>query len=147
MWLSRRRSFRFEFRWFLFVFMIYLIILRFWIRLTGASGSRKLRKVCQGTGLLLVGDSTGGVEGRIYARFEHEWRVRLIWYHLSTKLDLHIFYHTILKPRILFTSAEIMARHVEGKKLEKTVWNLLNFNALVKYHVKVTSELLLTLTH
>ncbi|CAI9268828.1 unnamed protein product [Lactuca saligna] len=37
-----------------------------------------------------------------------------------------------------FVSFEIMARHVEGKKLEKTVWNLLNFNALVKYHVKCT---------
>ncbi|KAI3674295.1 hypothetical protein L2E82_52419 [Cichorium intybus] len=37
-----------------------------------------------------------------------------------------------------FVSFEITARHVEGKKLDKTVWNLLNFNALVKYHVKCT---------
>ncbi|KAJ0793343.1 putative arp2/3 complex subunit protein [Helianthus annuus] len=37
-----------------------------------------------------------------------------------------------------FVSFEISARHIEGKKLDKTVWNLLNFNALVKYHVKCT---------
>lgn len=37
-----------------------------------------------------------------------------------------------------FVSFDISARHVEGKKLDKTVWNLLNFNALVKYHVKCT---------
>ncbi|XP_024983313.1 actin-related protein 2/3 complex subunit 2B [Cynara cardunculus var. scolymus] len=37
-----------------------------------------------------------------------------------------------------FVSFEISPRHVEGKKLDKTVWNLLNFNALVKYHVKCT---------
>ncbi|KAJ9558837.1 hypothetical protein OSB04_013451 [Centaurea solstitialis] len=37
-----------------------------------------------------------------------------------------------------FVSFEIFPRHVEGKKLDKTVWNLLNFNALVKYHVKCT---------
>nr|XP_043611123.1 actin-related protein 2/3 complex subunit 2B [Erigeron canadensis] len=39
-----------------------------------------------------------------------------------------------------FVSFEISARHVEGKKLDKTVWNLLNFNALVKYHVKSTKS-------
>ncbi|KAL8204589.1 hypothetical protein R6Q57_010212 [Mikania cordata] len=37
-----------------------------------------------------------------------------------------------------FVSFELSARHVEGKKLDKTVWNLLNFYALVKYHVKCT---------
>ncbi|KAJ0810585.1 putative arp2/3 complex subunit protein [Helianthus annuus] len=37
-----------------------------------------------------------------------------------------------------FVSFEISARHIEGKNLDKTVWNLLNFNALVKYHVKCT---------
>ncbi|XP_076896489.1 actin-related protein 2/3 complex subunit 2B-like [Bidens hawaiensis] len=37
-----------------------------------------------------------------------------------------------------FVSFDISARHIEGKKLDKTVWNLLNFNALVKYHVKCT---------
>ncbi|XP_071690141.1 actin-related protein 2/3 complex subunit 2B isoform X1 [Rutidosis leptorrhynchoides] len=37
-----------------------------------------------------------------------------------------------------FVSFDIFARHVHGKKLDKTVWNLLNFNALVKYHVKCT---------
>ncbi|KAK1413649.1 hypothetical protein QVD17_35425 [Tagetes erecta] len=37
-----------------------------------------------------------------------------------------------------FVSFEIYARHIEGKKLDKTVWNLLNFYALVKYHVKCT---------
>ncbi|KAK4388116.1 Actin-related protein 2/3 complex subunitB [Sesamum angolense] len=37
-----------------------------------------------------------------------------------------------------FVSFDITSRHVEGKKLEKTVWNLLNFYAFVKYHVKST---------
>ncbi|KAL3506182.1 hypothetical protein ACH5RR_031564 [Cinchona calisaya] len=37
-----------------------------------------------------------------------------------------------------FVSFDITARHVEGKRLDKTVWNLLNFYAFVKYHVKST---------
>ncbi|KAL0322557.1 UNVERIFIED_CONTAM: Actin-related protein 2/3 complex subunitB [Sesamum angustifolium] len=37
-----------------------------------------------------------------------------------------------------FVSFDITSRHVEGKKLDKTVWNLLNFYAFVKYHVKST---------
>jgi hypothetical protein len=32
---------------------------------------------------------------------------------------------------------DISSRHVEGKKLDKTVWSLLNFYAYVKNHVKV----------
>ncbi|KAK3022509.1 hypothetical protein RJ639_046786 [Escallonia herrerae] len=35
-----------------------------------------------------------------------------------------------------FVSFEISSRHVEGKKLDKTVWGVLNFYSLVKYHVK-----------
>ncbi|KAG8373202.1 hypothetical protein BUALT_Bualt12G0146500 [Buddleja alternifolia] len=37
-----------------------------------------------------------------------------------------------------FVSFDITRRHVEGKKLDKTVWNLLNFYTFVKYHVKST---------
>ncbi|GAU25289.1 hypothetical protein TSUD_18020 [Trifolium subterraneum] len=37
-----------------------------------------------------------------------------------------------------FVSFEISSRHVEGNRLDKTVWNLLNFNANVRYHVKST---------
>ncbi|CAK9139537.1 unnamed protein product [Ilex paraguariensis] len=37
-----------------------------------------------------------------------------------------------------FVSFDITSRHVEGKKLDKTVWNLLNFYGFVKYHVKCT---------
>ncbi|XP_068325539.1 actin-related protein 2/3 complex subunit 2B-like isoform X2 [Pyrus communis] len=37
-----------------------------------------------------------------------------------------------------FVSFEISSRHVEGKRLDKTVWSLLNFYAYVKYHVKST---------
>lgn len=33
---------------------------------------------------------------------------------------------------------DISSRHIEGNRLDKTVWNLLNFNANVRYHVKVT---------
>lgn len=33
---------------------------------------------------------------------------------------------------------DISSRHVEGKRLDKTVWNLLNFNTYVRNHVKVT---------
>ncbi|KAJ6988708.1 hypothetical protein NC653_021590 [Populus alba x Populus x berolinensis] len=37
-----------------------------------------------------------------------------------------------------FVSFDISSRHVEGKKLDKTVWSLLNFYAYVKKHVKGT---------
>ncbi|CAI9755920.1 unnamed protein product [Fraxinus pennsylvanica] len=37
-----------------------------------------------------------------------------------------------------FVSFDITSRHLEGKKLDKTVWNLLNFYTFVKYHVKST---------
>ncbi|KAK7393656.1 hypothetical protein VNO78_22217 [Psophocarpus tetragonolobus] len=37
-----------------------------------------------------------------------------------------------------FFTFEIFSRHVEGNRLDKTVWNLLNFNAFVRYHVKST---------
>ncbi|KAK9288156.1 hypothetical protein L1049_016604 [Liquidambar formosana] len=37
-----------------------------------------------------------------------------------------------------FVSFDISSRHVEGKKLDKTAWSLLNFYAYVKYHVKST---------
>ncbi|MCE3215330.1 Actin- protein 2/3 complex subunit 2-B [Datura stramonium] len=33
---------------------------------------------------------------------------------------------------------DITSRHIEGKRLDKTVWNLLNFYAFVKNHVKST---------
>ncbi|XP_018480997.1 actin-related protein 2/3 complex subunit 2B isoform X2 [Raphanus sativus] len=35
-----------------------------------------------------------------------------------------------------FVSFDITSRHVKGKRLDKTVWNLLNFYAYVKYHIK-----------
>ncbi|KAL7081271.1 hypothetical protein ACP275_14G029000 [Erythranthe tilingii] len=37
-----------------------------------------------------------------------------------------------------FVTFDITSRHVEGKKLDKTVWNLLNFYTFVKYYVKST---------
>ncbi|KAL5716720.1 hypothetical protein ACHQM5_009848 [Ranunculus cassubicifolius] len=37
-----------------------------------------------------------------------------------------------------FVSFDIYSRHIEGSKLDKTVWNLLNFHAFVRYHVKCT---------
>ncbi|CAL0328423.1 unnamed protein product [Lupinus luteus] len=37
-----------------------------------------------------------------------------------------------------FVTFDISSRHIEGKRLDKTVWNLLNFNAYVRYHVKST---------
>ncbi|XP_077250817.1 actin-related protein C2B isoform X2 [Tasmannia lanceolata] len=37
-----------------------------------------------------------------------------------------------------FVSFDIFSRHVEGAKLDNTVWSLLNFYAYVKYHVKCT---------
>ncbi|OIV90006.1 hypothetical protein TanjilG_00352, partial [Lupinus angustifolius] len=36
-----------------------------------------------------------------------------------------------------FVTFDISSRHIEDKRLDKTVWNLLNFNAYVRYHVKV----------
>ncbi|CAA0374344.1 Arp2/3 complex subunit 2/4 [Arabidopsis thaliana x Arabidopsis arenosa] len=35
-----------------------------------------------------------------------------------------------------FVSFDITSRHIEGKRLDKTVWNLLNFYACAKYHIK-----------
>ncbi|KAK3414824.1 hypothetical protein EUGRSUZ_H00135 [Eucalyptus grandis] len=37
-----------------------------------------------------------------------------------------------------FVSFDILPHHVKGKRLDKIVWNLLNFYAFVKYHVKCT---------
>ncbi|XP_024030087.1 actin-related protein 2/3 complex subunit 2B [Morus notabilis] len=37
-----------------------------------------------------------------------------------------------------FVSFDISSSHVEGRRLDKTVWSLLNFFACVKYHVKST---------
>ncbi|KAG6668562.1 actin-related protein 2/3 complex subunit 2B isoform X1 [Carya illinoinensis] len=37
-----------------------------------------------------------------------------------------------------FVSFDIYSRHVEGERLDKTVWSLLNFYAYVKSHVKCT---------
>ncbi|CAI8601891.1 unnamed protein product [Vicia faba] len=37
-----------------------------------------------------------------------------------------------------FFSFDISSRHVEGSRLDKTVWNLLNFNIYVRNHVKST---------
>ncbi|CAN4091071.1 unnamed protein product [Withania somnifera] len=37
-----------------------------------------------------------------------------------------------------FVSFDITSRHIEGKRLDKTLWNLLNFYAFVKNHVKST---------
>lgn len=36
------------------------------------------------------------------------------------------------------TAAVILPRHVEGKKLDRTVWILSTFHAYVSYHVKVS---------
>lgn len=40
------------------------------------------------------------------------------------------------------TDAVISPRHVEGRKLDRTVWNISTFHAYVSYHVKVVSFLL-----
>ncbi|KAM7259952.1 hypothetical protein ACFE04_015693 [Oxalis oulophora] len=37
-----------------------------------------------------------------------------------------------------FISFDILSRHVKGKRLDKTVWSLLNFYGHVKYHIKCT---------
>ncbi|KAI9194706.1 hypothetical protein LWI28_008465 [Acer negundo] len=37
-----------------------------------------------------------------------------------------------------FVTFDIAPRHIKGKRLDKTAWNLLNFYAYVKYHVKCT---------
>ncbi|KAJ4722780.1 Arp2/3 complex 34 kDa subunit [Melia azedarach] len=37
-----------------------------------------------------------------------------------------------------FVTFDIYPHHIEGKRLDKTVWSLLNFYAYVKYHVKCT---------
>ncbi|XP_052206661.1 actin-related protein 2/3 complex subunit 2B [Diospyros lotus] len=37
-----------------------------------------------------------------------------------------------------FVAFDISSHHLEGKRVDKTVWSLLNFYAFVKYHVKST---------
>ncbi|KAK9137807.1 hypothetical protein Sjap_008401 [Stephania japonica] len=41
-----------------------------------------------------------------------------------------------------FVSFDIFSHHIENSKLDKTVWNLLNFYAFVKCHVKCTRGLI-----
>jgi len=48
-----------------------------------------------------------------------------------------LFLHKTILPHRLLTCAVVYPRHVEGKKLDRTVWNLLTFHAYVSYHVKV----------
>ncbi|XP_021300161.1 actin-related protein 2/3 complex subunit 2A isoform X1 [Herrania umbratica] len=43
---------------------------------------------------------------------------------------------SILQTRLCVMNAVIFPRHVEGKKLDRTVWNLSTFHAYVNYHVK-----------
>ncbi|CAI0393673.1 unnamed protein product [Linum tenue] len=43
-----------------------------------------------------------------------------------------------------FVSFVIYPRHVEGRKLDKTVWNLSTFHAYVSYHVKCTEAFMHT---
>ncbi|KZV55523.1 actin-related protein 2/3 complex subunit 2B-like [Dorcoceras hygrometricum] len=43
-----------------------------------------------------------------------------------------------LSTNVGFVSLEITSRHLEGQKLDRAVWNLLNFHAFVNYHVKST---------
>ncbi|XP_028548453.1 actin-related protein 2/3 complex subunit 2B [Dendrobium catenatum] len=38
-----------------------------------------------------------------------------------------------------FVSFEILPHHVKGERADKVIWILLNFDAYVKYHVKVSS--------
>ncbi|KAF6135226.1 hypothetical protein GIB67_035297 [Kingdonia uniflora] len=40
-----------------------------------------------------------------------------------------------------FVTFVIFPRHVEGRKLDKTVWSLLTFHAYVSYHVKMVAKL------
>ncbi|XP_054819455.1 actin-related protein 2/3 complex subunit 2A-like isoform X2 [Prosopis cineraria] len=44
--------------------------------------------------------------------------------------------HLLLSPQYVFDSAVILPRHVQGQKLDRTVWNLSTFHAYVSYHVK-----------
>lgn len=38
---------------------------------------------------------------------------------------------------MFITNVVIFPRHVEGRKLDRTVWSLSTFHAYVSYHVKV----------
>lgn len=56
-------------------------------------------------------------------------------------LETHMFnyfFNLLLLPLYsVFNSAVIFPRHVEGQKLDRTVWSLSTFHAYVSYHVKV----------
>jgi hypothetical protein len=47
----------------------------------------------------------------------------------------------------IFNFAVILTRHVEGQKLDRTVWSLSTFHAYVSYHVKVGVLFVLMLLH
>ena len=62
-------------------------------------------------------------------------------YHLvSVWRSVNVCFHFLLPvslQRNIFKSAVIFPRHVEGQKLDRTVWSLSTFHAYVSYHVKV----------
>lgn len=46
-------------------------------------------------------------------------------------------FNSLLVLYCILTAAVILPRHVEGKKMDRTVWILSTFHAYVSYHVKV----------
>lgn len=60
----------------------------------------------------------------------------------KTKYELFFFFTgNFLRITNLFLPTVIYPRHVEGRKLDRTVWSLLTFHAYVSYHVKVINIL------
>ena len=53
-------------------------------------------------------------------------------------MSLHLFSNGALSVSFYIV---ILPRHVEGDKLDKTVWNLCTFHAYVSYHIKVSKHL------
>lgn len=103
------------------------------------------------TSLLLVTHTPSRTKRRTFRRTEHEWRIRHVRYDIYF---ISYIYHLVQLDRLVSSQTlcshnvwtDISVHHVEGNRLEKTVWSLLNFNAYVKYHVKVSCLFLFSKT-
>lgn len=85
----------------------------------------------------MVSYSSTGTERNACRCIICKCRICIIWL-VFGKVSVFIsFFLRISLQFNMFNFAVIFPRHVEGQKLDRTVWNLSTFHAYVSYHVKV----------
>lgn len=85
----------------------------------------------------MVSYSSTGTERSVCRCIICKCRICIIWL-VFGKVSVFIsFFLRISLQFNMFNFAVIFPRHVEGQKLDRTVWNLSTFHAYVSYHVKV----------